>query len=548
MDKQASIFISYARSDGSEFAKSLREKLTEIFGEGAIWRDRDEMEGGVGWWQQIQDALEAVSFMVLVATPNAMKSEVVSKEWRTARQLGVCVYPVQVPTLPIDFNALPRWMSDAHFYNLTEEWDTFINHLKHPCDAPRVPFMAETPPPHFVNRPALMNELLERLLDKSRQNPIAITTALKGSGGFGKTTLAQALCANDDVQTAFDDGILWVTLGESPDVVFALKKVYKALTGKDGIFSDTEEGGRLLGEALADKDCLIVIDDVWNSVHLQPFLRGGERCARLITTRDTGIAVRANAQMTEVDEMAIPEARALLRRGVADVSDADLDALALRLGRWALMLELTNAMLRERQASTNGTWADAYAYIIKLLDKRGVKGIQTQNAEKRKQGADGVLSASLDLLKGAESTQLCQVGVFKDDQDVPVTSVMALWGADDFDTDELLTKFARLSLIKYTSITKTIRLHDVVREYFLTRLPDIVAVHDQLLRGYADPYTLPDKYAWRFYAYHLLGANRLHELRPLLLSYRWSCGLPSAIRRMCWTPTKMPSHTNWRGA
>jgi WD40 repeat protein len=521
MTTTAKIFISYARKDGEIFAKALRAKLVAIFGEEAIWRDRDEMEGGVGWWNQIQEAIESVEFMVLVATPIAMASDVVAKEWRTARQNGVCVYPVQVPDHPINFDTLPRWMKDAHFYNLDVEWETFVNYLKHPCEALRVPFMAETPPPHFVNRPQLMDELLGRLLDKSHQNPIAITTALKGAGGFGKTTLAQALCANESVQTAFDDGVLWVTLGENPDVLLALKKVYKALTGKDGIFSDTEEGGRLLGEALTDKDCLLVIDDVWNMLHLRPFLQGGERCARLITTRDVQIAVNAKASTTEVDEMTLPEARALLRSGIAGLADSDLNKLAIRLGKWALMVEIANGMMLTRQLSTDGTWADAFTYVNRLLDRRGVMSIQTDTDTKRKQGADGVLTASLDLLNDADKTRLCGLGIFKDDQDVPVSSVMALWGMDDLDSEELLTKFARLSLIKYRSSTASIRLHDVVREYFLTKLPSIPATHDQLLRGYGDPYTLPDVYAWRFYAYHLNGAGRLAELRPLLLSYRW---------------------------
>ena len=38
-------------------------------------------------------------------------------------------------------------------------------------------------------------------------------SALQGAGGFGKTTLAAALCHDDDVKLAFGDGILWVTLG-----------------------------------------------------------------------------------------------------------------------------------------------------------------------------------------------------------------------------------------------------------------------------------------------------------------------------------------------
>jgi hypothetical protein len=42
---------------------------------------------------------------------------------------------------------------------------------------------------------------------------------------------------------------------------------------------------------LADRDILLVIDDVWNSTHLEPFLQGGKRCARLVTTRNEVVAL-----------------------------------------------------------------------------------------------------------------------------------------------------------------------------------------------------------------------------------------------------------------
>jgi hypothetical protein len=42
--------------------------------------DRAEMEGGVGWWKQIEEALDQVRFLVIVMTPEAMKSETTRKE------------------------------------------------------------------------------------------------------------------------------------------------------------------------------------------------------------------------------------------------------------------------------------------------------------------------------------------------------------------------------------------------------------------------------------------------------------------------------------
>ena len=43
----------------------------------ALWQDRAQLEGGLGWWRQIAAALDNVDFLVLVLTPAAIHSPVV---------------------------------------------------------------------------------------------------------------------------------------------------------------------------------------------------------------------------------------------------------------------------------------------------------------------------------------------------------------------------------------------------------------------------------------------------------------------------------------
>jgi Mrp family chromosome partitioning ATPase len=70
------------------------------------------MQVGEAWWQQIVAALtnEHVEYMVLVLTPAAMRSDIVRKEWRLARQKGVCVLPV-IAAPDLDFQSLPHWQT-----------------------------------------------------------------------------------------------------------------------------------------------------------------------------------------------------------------------------------------------------------------------------------------------------------------------------------------------------------------------------------------------------------------------------------------------------
>ena len=138
--------------------------------------------------------------------------------------------------------------------------------------------------------PDEFGRLKNLLLSPDRRETVAITTALSGAGGFGKTTLAAALCHDEDIIQNFDDGILWVTLGQNPNVMGGLVTAYAALTGERPGFASEEDAAFQLGQKLEDRTCLLVIDDVWDEAHLRPFLRGGKGCARLFTTRNAEIA------------------------------------------------------------------------------------------------------------------------------------------------------------------------------------------------------------------------------------------------------------------
>ena len=138
-------------------------------------------------------------------------------ECRKARQHGVHLLPIQPGDLDParDFAALPRAIKAKHIYNDARERERLILHIKSRPERPeRVPFLAPAPPETYVQRTKEYEGLRALLLDERRENPVAIATALQGAGGFGKTTLAQALCHDDDIIDAFTDGILWVELGQ----------------------------------------------------------------------------------------------------------------------------------------------------------------------------------------------------------------------------------------------------------------------------------------------------------------------------------------------
>ena len=528
------VFISYARSDGEAFAASLRARLEQEAI--PLWQDRIGLEGGRDWWLQITEALGSVEFMALVITPNALSSDIVRKEWRYAQQQGVCVYPVKgAPDL--DFKIMPRWMRDAHFYDLGDfkgpqvgpEWRKFVNDLHTRCYARRVPFMVEDLPGDFVQRPEEFGQLLSHLLDRRGEEPVAITAALRGAGGYGKTTLARALCHDERVQDAFDDGILWVTLGEAPgDLTGRVEDLIYTLTEERPGFTDINAATARLVELLADRDMLIVVDDVWNSAHLRPFRQGGPRCARLVTTRNLD-TLPPNSKKVDVDAMRQEEAVALLGAGLPAGCENALRALAARLGEWPLLLTLVNGALRKR-VGAGQSLPDALAYVNKALDKRGLTFFDARDAAVREQAVAKTLGISLEHLNENERARYNDLAIFPEDANVPLSTLERFWGAtgglDEFDTEELCDRLNRLSLLlRFDPTRRLVRLHDVIRDYLIQEQgSDLPALHARLLDAHrpapacAEAGTswadmpLSEPYLWDHLAYHLANAGRGDEL------------------------------------
>ena len=536
------VFVSYARSDGEVLARRLRQRLEAA--QVPLWQDHESLEGGRDWWLQITAAIDRVEFLVLVMTPAALQSAMVRREWRYARQRGVTVYPVmggktggddgETSAAPaIDFSTLPRWMRSVHFYNLDQEWRKFVNDLHSRPTPVRVPFMVEDLPPDFVPRPREYALLADQLLDRSREEPIAITTALRGAGGFGKTALARALCHDEAIQNAFDDGVLWVTLGERPgDLTARVVDLIYMLTGQRPGFAGLETAVAALAELLADRDMLIVIDDAWDAAHVQPFLQGGERCARIITTRIADV-LPAGTRRIDVDAMAQAEAVALLGQGLPEGANTALAALAARLGEWPLLLKLVNGALRERVRHQAQPLPGALAYVNKVLDKRGLTSFDARDAVARHAAVATTLGVSLAQLTPDELARLDELAVFPEDVDLPLATLASYWARsaalDELDTEMLCERLARLSLLlAFDPTLRFLRLHDVIRRYLLLRVAERQTALHRLLLDAARPASgiwadLPadDPYWWQWLFVHLHAAGRTDELLHTALDLRY---------------------------
>ena len=116
-------------------------------------------------------------------------------------------------------------------------------------------------------------------------------TVIQGWPGVGKSTTVASLAHDPEVAQQFPDGVLWASLGETPSLLSELITWADALKlSEPNRVRKVEEISAQLTAALRDKRALLIVDDVWQPEHAQPFRVGGQMCALVVTSRLNDVA------------------------------------------------------------------------------------------------------------------------------------------------------------------------------------------------------------------------------------------------------------------
>ena len=532
------IFISYARADDETFVKQLYQDLTEH--DFYVWWDRKAMESrGRTFLQELRDAIEASDRLIAVIGPNAVTSDYVKAEWEHALLFAKGVVPIlrmgDHDLLPSELSKLdcPDFRKERPYNETLEE---LLRILAEPV--PKLgPFLTAIPslPPQFLPRRDEITHLEKNVL-ADIQRPTVITsarqtTALQGMGGVGKSVLAAAFSRATDTRRVFEDGIVWLTIGQKSDLLMNMKLLGLAFHDESGNYVNTETARNSLPKVLADKVCLIVLDDVWNIVDVTPFKNAlGPRCRLLITTREGGLITALGAREHRLDVLNDAAAHQFLANWCGMEVDSlppEAVSVAEECGNLPFALAMCGAMAKDETP-----WSD----ILEALQEADLTFIEKQFPNYPYPDMLKSLKVSLELLarENPEAARYYhELVVFPVDETIPEVAVMTFWlftnGLKERNARKLLTLLEGKALLRLEgkAPNRLISLHDLQHDYLRAVMGDLSSLNGLLLKAYQQeckdgwPNGPNDGYYFEHLAYHLIEACQKEELYKLLFHFAW---------------------------
>ena len=122
--------------------------------------------------------------------------------------------------------------------------------------------------------------IIKLLLEPNNEENLSVVPIV-GIGGLGKTTLAQFVYNDKNVNEHFEKKI-WVCISDAFELKIIVEKIIASATGKKPEDFHIDQLQKLLRENIDKRKYLLVLDDVWNESHnkwdeLKCLLKGGAK-------------------------------------------------------------------------------------------------------------------------------------------------------------------------------------------------------------------------------------------------------------------------------
>lgn len=501
----------------SELRQRLREKFAEKYMPGR--RSRALMEEFLGDWCRELDtqppSKEAVrQFLVHDNRRNTFEYRIVDgscqlllgrsfDEWRNS--------PKQAQDTLQELSSPPQ--SNSETYHLNEAIPAPLGKLS---NVPNLPL-------NFLPRLDEFKAIKTAVLVSTNQS-IAVTgtahrVGVQGMGGIGKSVLAAAIARDEEVRRAFPDGVLWVTLGQTLMLTSWQSHLAEVLGAGQRTFTDVQLGKAFLGELLADKACLLILDDVWQAKHAAAFDALGQRCKILLTTRDSGLITALGAVECQLGVLSNKQALALLALWAGQHEETlptEAHEVVRECGNLPLALAMIGAMVRGKP--------DRWSNVLHKLRNADLEKIRHQFPDYPYSDLLKAIQVSVEDLEPNVQRRYLDFAVFPEDTPIPEATLQTFWepeGLDKYETQDVVDLLVERSLARRDD-KGSLSLHDLQYDYVRKQAGDLSVLHNQMLSAYAKQCPngwhtgTNDGYFFEHLAYHLKESGRKKELYTLL--------------------------------
>jgi hypothetical protein len=332
-----------------------------------------------------------------------------------------------------------------------------------------VPLPANEPPkfpgvflaPHLpqqgvFGREKIMGQMAEILGFETNLAHNVGPIALRGMGGIGKTTLAIALAYQDSIPLMFPDGVLWTSLGPKPTVRLNLDRWGRALNVD--LIPERDEAAcqERLRSALYHRRVLLIVDDVWDTIHGKYFQVAGPYCRTVFTTREgpiaNDLATRERTLMVNVLE---PQAAldllyklapqtALIKKKTPLKLCKKLEFLPLALTLAGRMLA-NEADVPQHMERVLGELIERGQTRLDLMQTEGRAGLDEENPV----SLQAILGMSVERLSKSDQERFAMLSVFGGE---PLTweikAVSAVWQCSIAETEATISRFIQRGLVE----------------------------------------------------------------------------------------------------
>jgi WD40 repeat protein len=537
------VFISYAHQDGSKLASRLSNDLTH---EGYdVWMDKARLKGGTSWTTDVENALESSDVVLAILSRGASVSDMCRAEQLRSLRKGKCVIPVLAQAnvdrpLHLEIKQYRDLSTDLSY---PSEFRRLLEDIGHRAGSGLVSSYRHTYvtvpplPPNYVDRKNDLEILRSAILDDGSSRRVALT-ALRGMAGIGKTILAQALCLDETIQSAFPDGVVWLSIGKDPrDLLPLFREAARAIGDSLEGYDSVQSASNQLRNHLREKSVLLVLDDVWDPHDAAPFVIDSPRSRLLITTRDARTAVSLGARQQALDVLT-PEQSLELIALWSDCPVSGLPPEANEIVRECGCLPLALAMVGALLRGKPGRWQN----VLNRLRNADLDRIRQSFPEYPHPDLLRAIDVSLAALEERVRDRYMDFAVFPEDTPIPEEAIRTLWNLEQYDVEDMVDQLVDLSLATRDKDGR-LRIHDLLLDYLRHRLGTVKLreVHSRLLQAYASRCDgnwsngPRDGYFFENLPWHLRKADCADEAIALISDFRWidaklrACGVISVL-------------------